>query len=47
MPVCSWEKTITCPYNISHQITEGRLQVRITMVTIRYLITFLCAETPC
>ena len=26
MPLLPWEKTITCPYNISHQITEGRLQ---------------------
>jgi len=24
--VLDWEKTITCPYNIAHQITEGRLQ---------------------
>ena len=29
MPVLDWEKTITCPYNIAHQITEGRLQVNI------------------
>jgi len=26
MPVLDWEKIITCPYNIAHQITEGRLQ---------------------
>jgi len=26
MPVCDWEKTITCPYNPAHQITEGRIQ---------------------
>ena len=27
MPVLDWEKTITCPYNPSHQITVERIQV--------------------
>ena len=27
MPVLDWEKTITCPYNPSHQITLERIQV--------------------
>lgn len=26
MPVLPWEKTITCPYNPSHQITEEKIQ---------------------
>ena len=26
MPVCDWERTITCPYNPSHQITVERIQ---------------------
>jgi len=26
MPLCEWEKTITCPYNPSHQITVERIQ---------------------
>jgi len=26
MPLCDWEKTITCPYNPSHQITAERIQ---------------------
>jgi hypothetical protein len=26
MPLCDWEKTITCPYNPSHQITVERIQ---------------------
>jgi len=26
MPVLGWEKTITCPYNPSHQITVERIQ---------------------
>ena len=27
MPLLDWEKTITCPYNPSHQITVERIQV--------------------
>ena len=26
MPLCDWEKTITCPYNSAHQITIERIQ---------------------
>ena len=26
MPLCDWEKTITCPYNPAHQITVERIQ---------------------
>jgi len=29
MPICSWEKTITCPYNPSHQITQERIQTHL------------------
>jgi len=29
MPLCDWEKTITCPYNPSHQITVERIQVHL------------------
>ena len=29
MPVLPWEKTITCPYNPSHQITEEKIQVNV------------------
>ena len=26
MPLLPWEKTLTCPYNIAHQITQERMQ---------------------
>jgi len=26
MPLCEWEKTVTCPYNPAHQITIERIQ---------------------
>jgi len=29
MPICPWEKTITCPYNPSHQITQERIQTHL------------------
>ena len=32
MPLLDWEKTITCPYNPSHQITVERIQVLDTYV---------------
>ena len=30
MPLCEFEKTITCPYNPSHQITEPRMGFHLT-----------------
>jgi len=29
MPLMSWEETLTCPYNPSHQITRKRMQVHL------------------
>ena len=29
MPLCSWEKTLTCPYDPSHPITIDRLQLHL------------------
>ena len=29
MPLLPWEKTVTCPYNPSHQITRERIQTHL------------------
>ena len=32
MPLCEWEKTVTCPYNPAHQITIERIQWHLVKV---------------
>ena len=41
MPLCEWEKTVTCPYNPAHQITIERIQWHLVKVRSTKTISLL------
>ena len=40
MGLMPWEKTTTCPYNPSHQITVSRIQKHLVRILVKVLMVY-------